>query len=134
MFAPTPPPDIDVELWEASIDALEQRSPERLLLTHFGAVEDPPEHLDAMRRELGRSAEAAERGSGTGFLADARGADRRREAREVAERIRSAVPPEQVWLGLERYWSKRNPAELRYPDRPSAVSVSIAAGYPPPTG
>jgi hypothetical protein len=27
---------------------------------------------------------------------------------EQAERIRSAMPPAQVWLGLERYWRKRD--------------------------
>jgi glyoxylase-like metal-dependent hydrolase (beta-lactamase superfamily II) len=106
VLAPTPPPDIDVELWEASIAALEERSPERLLLTHFGAVEDPPEHLDAMRRELRRSAEAARAGERETFLADL---DERieTEGAEVAERMRSAAPPEQLWLGLERYWKKR---------------------------
>ena len=25
----------------------------------------------------------------------------------VAQRLRQAAPPEQLWLGLERYWRKR---------------------------
>ncbi len=37
---PTPPPDIDIEVWEDSIDIVEAWRPERLALTHFGAVED----------------------------------------------------------------------------------------------
>ena len=106
VLAPTPPPDIDIELWESSIAALEERSPRRLLLTHFGAVDDPPEHLDAMCRELRRSAESARTGEREDFLA---GLDDRidRSGAEVAERIRSASPPEQLWLGLDRYWGKR---------------------------
>ena len=41
---PTPPPDIDVELWEESLDTIAAWAPERLALTHFGAIEDdaPP--------------------------------------------------------------------------------------------
>ena len=26
---------------------------------------------------------------------------------ELAERLRQAAPPDQLWLGLERYWRKR---------------------------
>ena len=35
-LAPTPPPDIDVEAWERSLDAIAEREPETLALTHFG--------------------------------------------------------------------------------------------------
>jgi glyoxylase-like metal-dependent hydrolase (beta-lactamase superfamily II) len=109
VWAPTPPPDIDVELWESSIDDVASRGPERLLLTHFGAVDDPAEHLDAMRRELRRLAEEARVGERNAFLA---ALEERigRAPEEVAERTRQAMPPDQVWQGLERYWSKRERA------------------------
>ena len=42
---PTPPPDIDVEAWEASIDAVAAMNPSSLALTHFGGVEDPLPYL-----------------------------------------------------------------------------------------
>ena len=29
----------------------------------------------------------------------------------TAERIRQAAPPDQMWLGLERYWRKRRERE-----------------------
>ena len=29
------------------------------------------------------------------------------EGVEIAERLRQAMPPDQLWLGLERYWRKR---------------------------
>ena len=38
---PTPPPDIDIEAWDESIETVEGLAPERLALTHFGAIEDP---------------------------------------------------------------------------------------------
>lgn len=109
VWAPTPPPDIDVELWQSSVDSIEEFGPSRLMLTHFGAADDPPEHLEAIRTELSRSAESARPRDRERFLADL---EERIDAHpnEVGERIRSAMPPEQLWLGLDRYWSKREEA------------------------
>ena len=107
VWIPTPPPDIDVELWAASIDSIRDFGPERLALTHFGPAEDPLEHLDAADRELHGLAERARAGDREAFLA---ALDERIGAQpgEAADRIRSAMPPDQVWLGLERYWRKRD--------------------------
>ena len=41
----TPPPDIDLELWDASFAAILARRPARLFLTHFGVAENPAAHL-----------------------------------------------------------------------------------------
>ena len=109
VWAPTPPPDIDVELWEASIEAIAELRPARLMLTHFGAADDPPEHLDAVLRELRRLAESARPRDRDAFLA-ALGERIDRQASGEAERIRQAMPPDQVWRGLERYWAKREGA------------------------
>src|SRR5919204_551424 len=43
---------IDVEAWYRTLDEIERRAPERLALIHFGVVEDVPEHLETMRRQL----------------------------------------------------------------------------------
>ena len=109
VWAPTPPPDIDVELWEASIESIGALEPDRLMLTHFGAVDDPPEHLDAMLRELRRLAESARPREREAFLA---ALDERidRQPEGEAERIRQAMPPDQVWRGLDRYWAGREGA------------------------
>jgi glyoxylase-like metal-dependent hydrolase (beta-lactamase superfamily II) len=106
VWIPSPPPDIEVELWAASIAAIREFGPERLALTHFGAVDDPPAHLDAAERELNRLAERARHLQRDDFMAEL---DQRIDLQPgpEAERIRSAMPPEQVWLGLERYWRKR---------------------------
>src|SRR6476469_524977 len=60
IMPPTPPPDIDVEAWEQSLDLVASWSPQRLALTHFGAVEDGvPGYLAAARSRLREEAELA---------------------------------------------------------------------------
>lgn len=49
---PTPPPDLDLELWTQSIDRLRALRPERLLLTHFGAFDDVDAHFDRLLARL----------------------------------------------------------------------------------
>ena len=56
-LAPTPPPDIDVEAWERSIDAIAAWEPETLALTHFGTA--PPSQLAAAREALRWQADLA---------------------------------------------------------------------------
>jgi len=107
VWIPSPPPDIDIELWASSIAALRDFGPQRLGLTHFGAADDAAEHLDAAERELHALAERARPGDRAAFLA---ALEERIDAQpgDAPERIRSAMPPDQVWLGLERYWRKRS--------------------------
>jgi glyoxylase-like metal-dependent hydrolase (beta-lactamase superfamily II) len=49
---PTPPPDIDVEAWRASVDRIRGLAPRALDLTHFGRFTDPTRHLDELMRRL----------------------------------------------------------------------------------
>ena len=56
---PTPPPDIDVETWLDSIAIVESWRPEHLALTHFGAIDNPIEHLEIVRRRLREEADLA---------------------------------------------------------------------------
>jgi glyoxylase-like metal-dependent hydrolase (beta-lactamase superfamily II) len=49
---PTPPPDIDLDAWRTSIARLRALAPRRLLLTHFGAVDDVAWHLDDLTARL----------------------------------------------------------------------------------
>jgi glyoxylase-like metal-dependent hydrolase (beta-lactamase superfamily II) len=105
---PTPPPDIDVEIWEDSIGIVEGWAPERLALTHFGAIDDPASHLAKLRERLREEAQLAR-----GLSEDAY-EQRHRElvvARadtpEAAEELIHCVPPQYQWRGLDRYWRKR---------------------------
>src|SRR5260370_1468224 len=55
----TPPPDINLEIWEYSFAAILARRPSRLFLTHFGFAGNPAEHIDEFRRRLHRWANLA---------------------------------------------------------------------------
>ncbi len=49
---PTPPPELDLDAWEKTLDRLEALQLSRLCLTHFGVREDPPAVLAELRRRL----------------------------------------------------------------------------------
>lgn len=49
---PTSPPEFDLAAWYRSIDEMERRGARRVALTHFGVVEDLPEHLVRLRQRL----------------------------------------------------------------------------------
>jgi len=50
----TPPPDIDLKIWDASFAAIRERKPARLFLTHFGFADNPEQHLQQFRERLHR--------------------------------------------------------------------------------
>ena len=105
---PTPPPDIDVETWEKSIAIVEGWEPQRLALTHFGAVEEPAEHLDTVRTRLRQEAELAREMDAEEYEADLqRRIEAEIEDREALAELLQAVPLAYQWRGLDRYWRKR---------------------------
>jgi glyoxylase-like metal-dependent hydrolase (beta-lactamase superfamily II) len=113
VLPPTPPPDIDVELWEESLDTVTAWNPERLALTHFGAVEeDVAGHIEAARERLRREAALAREMEEAAYNADLERRLRAQLAEEghgeetVAELLQ-AVPTAYQWSGLARYWRKR---------------------------
>ena len=63
---PTPPPDLSLEDWGASITRLEALRLERLYLPHFGEVDAPAQHFAALRRRLHEWGEIALAGLHTG--------------------------------------------------------------------
>jgi glyoxylase-like metal-dependent hydrolase (beta-lactamase superfamily II) len=48
----TPPPDIDMEIWNQSLDSIAARGPDRIFLTHFGFIENPGEHIRLYKARL----------------------------------------------------------------------------------
>ncbi|HXS45937.1 MAG TPA: MBL fold metallo-hydrolase [Solirubrobacterales bacterium] len=105
---PTPPPDIDIEAWENSIGIVEGWRPERLALTHFGAIDDPAPHLARVRERLHEEALLA-RDMPESFYEERHRAQvtLRSESADAAAELIQCVPPEYQWRGLDRYWSKR---------------------------
>jgi glyoxylase-like metal-dependent hydrolase (beta-lactamase superfamily II) len=105
--APTPPPDIDVEKWLASLDTIAAFEPRRLCLTHFGFVDDVAGHLDLVRGTLRRFAELAAKSDQERFVAELEATVRENADPDTAEAFFQAAPPDQLYLGLARYWSKK---------------------------
>jgi glyoxylase-like metal-dependent hydrolase (beta-lactamase superfamily II) len=104
---PTPPPDIDIELWEKSIGIVEDWKPEKLALTHFGAVDDPAEHLATVRERLREEANLARDLSEEDYEKHHRKRIAQSLDPETAKELLQAVPPEYQWRGLDRYWRKK---------------------------
>ena len=102
-----PPPDIDVEAWERTLDAIEERHPERLLLGHFGAADDPGYHLGELRSALRTWAERAREGSEEEFVAAAEADVRAAADQATADLFQQAGPFWQSYAGLRRYWEKK---------------------------
>ena len=48
----TPPPDIDMALWNKSLDTIEALRPQKIFLTHFGYQRDPIAHMERYRKKL----------------------------------------------------------------------------------
>jgi glyoxylase-like metal-dependent hydrolase (beta-lactamase superfamily II) len=105
-LAPTPPPDIDVEAWERSVEAIAAWEPRTLALTHFGTADEPPAQLAQVRESLRWQAELAAGGDQDAFIA---GLHERvvAEAPTEAEAMEQAAPPEHLFLGLDRWHRKR---------------------------
>jgi glyoxylase-like metal-dependent hydrolase (beta-lactamase superfamily II) len=106
VMAPTPPPDIDVEAWDRSLDAVEGWQPEALALTHFGRADDVARHLGAMRERLHEIVGLAAQHGVDAFVA---GIVERveRNAADLAGQYTQAAPPEHLYLGARRYLDKR---------------------------
>jgi glyoxylase-like metal-dependent hydrolase (beta-lactamase superfamily II) len=104
---PTPPPDIDVEVWEDSIGIVESWSPQMLALTHWGGVDDAAEHLATARERLREDAELARTMPADAFEADFQRRIREHADPEVVSEVLHAVPSAYQWGGLDRYWRKK---------------------------
>ncbi len=112
----TPPPDVDIELWDASLGAIGDLQAKRLFLTHFGFANEPQRHLANFRERLHLwSALAAK------SLAQGKSELESIEwfRREVTADAAKSMSPEKVehynftgsfhlsWLGLARYHRKK---------------------------
>jgi glyoxylase-like metal-dependent hydrolase (beta-lactamase superfamily II) len=105
-MAPTPPPDVDIAAWEDSLQKLRAWGPQTLALTHFGAVEEVAEQLDAVRERLYEELRLAGEHDIEGFV-EAWSQRVRAETGEAAEAYMQAAPPDHLFLGLERWRSRQ---------------------------
>jgi glyoxylase-like metal-dependent hydrolase (beta-lactamase superfamily II) len=113
LIAPTPPPDIDIEAWQESINAIDAWQPVSLFLTHFGPVTPARAHLARFRTTVQAAADASRellKGGGSDEELSRRFAEQMRKdvRRELPEHearaAELAAPFDQLWSGLSRYW------------------------------
>ena len=101
----SPPPDVDVEAWHATVAAIRGRRPERLALVHFGIHDDVSGHLGRLEDTLDRWAARIRGGAGPDEFAAAARVDVG-EAADDYDRVASFA---HSWQGLRRYWDRHDP-------------------------
>jgi glyoxylase-like metal-dependent hydrolase (beta-lactamase superfamily II) len=106
---PTPPPDIDLEAWHRSLDLIRAWRPERLAITHFGAYEQPEQQLDEVSERLDRWAQSARTQDQGAWVASVQDDVRAAVSPQEFDSFMAAVPVDQAYAGLRRYWEKRQP-------------------------
>jgi glyoxylase-like metal-dependent hydrolase (beta-lactamase superfamily II) len=107
VLAPTPPPDIDLEAWSASLELIEAWHPRSLAPTHFGAYDDVETHLAELREQLERARKLVEDGDEAAFVAAIRARVAGSSSAATAVAYEQAMPPQQSFHGLTRYLSDR---------------------------
>ena len=117
VMTPTPPPDIDLAAWQASIDRILAWEPSTLFLTHFGpSPAAPPAHMAELSERLPRVAAFAREAMARGETDEARMELFRDEMRRELRRHMSesdacgyelAMPLDHCFYGLQRYWQKQ---------------------------
>lgn len=120
IMPPTPPPDIDLEAWQASEERILAWDPDTLFLTHFGPFHGARQHFQELMDRLGEWSRIVRR-----LLADQTLDDAQRErafveealldlkrkvGQQEAERYNRAGRLDYSWQGLSRYWRKRDAA------------------------
>ena len=112
----TPPPDIDLEIWDKSFATILGRKPTRLFLTHFGYSEDPAKDLSGFRERLHRWCALAEEvlrtepnddAALTTFVEKCRGEMEATLGKIEAEHHAFTGGLDLSFLGLARYLRKR---------------------------
>lgn len=116
VMPPTPPPDIDLELWRDSVRRIREWAPSTLFVTHFGPFTEVESHLVEFVEHLELVAALAREslkvdGSDSDreawFVASVRRELERRMPRSEVDVYEVAGRFDLSWRGLARYWRKK---------------------------
>lgn len=107
VLPPTPPPDIDLEAWRESLDAIEAWEPGTLAITHFGAFSDVSGHLARLRSALDHWSALARIVDAEAYEAALLAAEHAALDGAAAAAFDQAIQTRNQWPGLERYFRKR---------------------------
>ena len=117
VMPPTPPPDIDIEVWRTSEQKILAWDPDTLFLTHFGPYQGARQHLEGMFENMETRSRSVRR-----LLADASLTDEDRQQKftdeaflDLTRRVGETEAADYTragglnysWQGLARYWRKR---------------------------
>jgi glyoxylase-like metal-dependent hydrolase (beta-lactamase superfamily II) len=108
VLAPTPPPDIDLPLWRASLDQIEIWRPSAIAPTHFGRYEDAAAHLAQLRERLAEWERLAEAGDEAAFVGALEGRLELGGDPDAAGSYAQAMPADQSYAGMRRYIERRD--------------------------
>jgi len=107
IMPPTPPPDIDLDLWRTSLDTIEAWAPQRIAITHFGTYDDPVPHLAQLREALDRLGAWSRDHDAAEFERRVRDWISERVGPERAAAYFQGMPPDALYPGLARYWARK---------------------------
>ncbi|MGI8731007.1 MAG: MBL fold metallo-hydrolase [Solirubrobacteraceae bacterium] len=107
LVPPTPPPDIDLDAWRRSLDTIAAWEPATLAITHFGDYPDVAAHIERTREALTRWGELALQTDRAGYARALREAAADAFDERGAAAFGQAMPVEDQWLGLDRYWKRQ---------------------------
>ncbi len=111
---PTPPPELDIEAWQASLAKLRALPIRQLALTHFGLFDDVARHLDELEARLLDWAQFTrrliEQGASDAELMQALRTYGNEEMKQLGVEPSSydlGAGYELIALGFSRYWRKK---------------------------
>lgn len=114
---PAPPPEFDMEVWEATLDRLLAQHFRRIYPTHFGPVDDVRDHLQTVKGLVRETAVFIHSQMQAGLIRDeivtvyeAWFANRARQAGLSAEGIAHYAAANPLYMsvdGIMRYWQKQ---------------------------
>lgn len=110
VLPPTPPPDIDVAAWYATLDELERRAPKQLALVHFGVFDDIGRHLSELRDRLGEWEQIVENGATQDEFVERVHAGLGELDDDDLQAVERAMPMWQSYAGLKRWVDKIKPS------------------------
>ncbi len=118
LAVPSPPPEFDLEAWQATLERLSALSLQKIYPTHFGEVADPAGHFRRLKPLLREAAEVVRQSMAEGLSRDqiierytewflVRPEAARLDA-ETLERYAKVNSLPMCVDGMIRYWTKRN--------------------------
>ncbi len=124
---PTPPPDLNLEAWSASLDLLKRLRPDVLYIGHYGAVTNIIPHISSLRERLYGWGDFVLRAMNDGkseeeiiaLLIKQANPELERVSRSFHEVVRYDIATNYPMTvqGYMRYWKKKHPERLREPGK-----------------